>query len=250
MFSGLSERKREILDAIVTDFVNTAEPVGSFTITRHYLKDVSPATVRNEMKELEETGYITHPHVSAGRIPTDHGYRYYVDHMMETKIVSGKELTLIKNGIKKIGRGVEEVVHGTLKMVSSLLNYAAVFVSFGKRKLVASAGLSNMLKQPEFQRIDYARHIVETVEHEELITRMLEEYSRTDDVTIKIGHENKYKDIKDLSVVVVHHNIKGIDPGAIGILGPTRMDYNRVTSILREVSDELDRAINQESLNV
>lgn len=249
---GFSERKKYILEAIVNDFVQTAEPVGSITITRHYLKDVSSATVRNEMHELEQSGYITHPHTSAGRIPTDIGYRYFVDNIMETKTISGKEIALIKSGVKKIGRGVEEVIRGTLKVVSSLLNYAAVFVSFGKnKKPVSSSGFTNVLKQPEFQNIDIARHVVETLEQEDLIAQVLEEYSKSSvPLSIRIGHENRPKEMKDMSIVVATHNIRGFDPGAIGIIGPTRMDYERVTSVLRYVSDELDEIINKEILHV
>ena len=250
MLRDFSERRKSILEAIVNDFIQTAEPVGSFTITKHYLKDVSPATVRNEMHELEQTGYITHPHTSAGRIPTDSGYRYYVDNIMETKTISGKEIALIKSGIKKIGRGVEEIVRGALKVVSSLLNYATVFVPFGRqKKVVTASGLSNVLRQPEFQRIDIARQIIETLEQEELVAKVLEEYSRQTPMAIKIGHENKCREMRDFSVVVATHHLRGIDPGAIGIIGPTRMDYERVTSVLRYVSDELDEIINREIIN-
>lgn len=249
MFDALSNRKKEILDAIVTDFVHTAEPVGSFTVTRHYLRQVSPATVRNEMQELEEVGYITHPHTSAGRIPTDLGYRYYVDNIMETKEISGREIALIRNGIRKIGRGFEEIIHGTIKMISSFLNYATIFVAFGKKNLIFSTGISNMLRQPEFRSIDYARHVVETVEQEDLVLKILQEYSKMKDLTIRIGHENKFREVKDLSIVVAQCSLNGIDPGAIGIIGPTRMEYDRVKSILTYVSTEIESMINREALN-
>lgn len=248
MIIEFSDRKKDILEAIITDFVETAEPVGSFTITRHYLKDVSSATVRNEMHELEQSGFITHPHTSSGRIPTDLGYRYYVDNIMETKTISGKEITLIKSGVKKIGRGVSEIIQGTLKAVSSLFNCISIFSTFSGNKRSVS-GLSNVLKQPEFQTIDTARHIIETFEQEELISRILEEYSKTDPFTIRIGHENKFREIKDLSVIVTTHNIKGIDPGAIAIIGPTRMDYKRVATALKYISEELDTLINKEIIN-
>ncbi|MBI5700409.1 hypothetical protein HZC34_01010 [Candidatus Saganbacteria bacterium] len=238
--SELSERRQAILEAIVRDFVDTAEPIGSFAISRHYLKDVSPATVRNEMKELEQTGYITHPHTSSGRIPTDNGYRYYVDNIMETKNISGHDISLIKNGIKKIGSGIEDIAHGTVKLLASILNYAAVFVSFGKKKVVQAAGISNMLKHPEFQKIDYARHVVETVEREDMIARAIYEYSKASNITIKIGNENQYKDMKDMSIVVVKYDLQGMEPGAIGIVGPTRMEYAKVKSVLNCIGETLN----------
>lgn len=250
MEQDISERKRDVLGAIVTDFINTAEPVGSFTITKYYLKNVSSATVRNEMHELEHFGYITHPYTSSGRIPTDHGYRYYVDNIMETKEIAGREIALIRSGIKKIGRGIEELMRGTLKVISSVLNYASVFVSFGKKRIATSSGLSKILNEPEFQNIQNIKNIIETFEHEDLISRILEEYSRTGSLSLKIGKENTHKEIKDLSIVVAQHNLKGFDPGAIGIIGPTRMDYYRVISVLKHVSNELDKLISQEVLNV
>jgi len=246
----ISTRKKEILSAVVEDYINTAEPVGSFTITKHYLTSVSPATVRNEMQELEHFGYIKHPHTSSGRVPTDNGYRYYIDNIMETKKISGREITLIKSGIKKIGRGIEEIIRGSLNMLSSMLNYAAVFVSFGKVKRAASSGISKILSQPEFQKIENLKRIIETIEHERLICDILEEYSKTLPLSIHIGCENRHKNMKDLSIVVAHHKLRGFDPGAIGVIGPTRMDYNRVTAVLKEISSELEALINWEVFDV
>jgi transcriptional regulator of heat shock response len=250
MIIDLSDRKKQILDAIISDYIDTAEPVGSFTITHHYVRNFSPATIRAEMSELEHIGYITHPHTSSGRIPTDFGYRYYVDNIMETKTISGREISLIRNGIKKIGRGIEEILHGTVKLISSVLDYVTVFVSFGKENnKVYASGISNILKQPEFNNITQARRFMETIEHEDFLTRILAEYSRNRDLNIQIGHENRHREMQDLSVVVAKHKIYGINPGAIGIIGPTRMDYNRVTSVLNFISQEL-ATMEREVINV
>jgi transcriptional regulator of heat shock response len=250
MIIELSDRKKQILDAIVSDYIDTAEPVGSFNITHNYVRQYSPATIRSEMAELEHIGYITHPHTSAGRIPTDLGYRYFVDYIMETKNVSGKEIALIKSGIRKIGRGFEEILHGTVKIIASVIDYIAVFVSFGKEKgKVFSSGYSNILKQPEFKDVSHAQKIMEAIEHEDFLARILEEYSRKRDLNIRIGHENRFRDMQDLSIAVVKHNVLGINPGAIGIIGPTRMDYTRVKSVLDYVSKELE-SLERETINV
>ncbi|MFA4967850.1 MAG: hypothetical protein WC624_06515 [Candidatus Margulisiibacteriota bacterium] len=250
MASEISDRKKQILEAIVSDYIDTAEPVGSFTITHHYVRQYSPATIRAEMAELEQVGYITHPHTSAGRIPTDLGYRYFVDHIMETKKVAGKEIALIKSGIRKIGHGFEEILHGTVKMISSLMDYVAVFASFGKgKKQVFSSGYSNILKQPEFQDVSHAQKVMSALEQEDFLARILEEYSSKRELDIKIGHEIRFRDMQDLSIAVVKHNVLGINPGAIGIIGPTRMDYIRVKSILDCVSKELE-SMERETINV
>ncbi|KAF0134060.1 MAG: heat-inducible transcriptional repressor [Candidatus Saganbacteria bacterium] len=244
MIIELSERKKLILQSIISDYVDTAEPVGSFTITNHYIKTISPATIRAEMAELEHIGYITHPHTSAGRIPTDLGYRYYVDNIMETKNISGKEITIIKTGIKEIGRGIENVLKGTAKLISNILGHFAVFSVFKKEhKEIYSSGISNILKQPEFKDIHDARRLVEIIEHEQFLSHILEEYSKRKDFSISIGHENQQKELCDLSLVVAQYNLKGLCPGAIGIIGPTRMEYNRIASILNYISKEADNLI-------
>ena len=92
----LDRRKRQVLYAIVHDYIETAEPVGSRTISRRYDLGVSPATIRNEMSDLEDMGYLEQPHTSAGRIPSDRGYRFYVDSLLEPTEISSEELRMIK----------------------------------------------------------------------------------------------------------------------------------------------------------
>ncbi|MDF2521501.1 MAG: hrcA, partial [Clostridia bacterium] len=93
---NLGDRKRLILQAIIEDYINTAEPVGSRTISKKYLTGTSPATIRNEMADLEEMGYIEQPHTSAGRIPSDKGYRLYVDKMMGQHSVNRSQDEIIR----------------------------------------------------------------------------------------------------------------------------------------------------------
>lgn len=246
----LNDRKKLILEAIVSDYVDTAEPVGSITLTHHHLRKVSPATVRAEMAELERIGLLTHPHTSAGRIPTDLGYRYYVDHIMETKTVSGREIALIKSGFRNIGRGIEEILRGTAKILSSVLNYVTIFAVFGQeqRKIITS-GISNVLRQPEFTEVSQARNFIETIEQEDFLSRILEGYARRQSLNIHIGHENPYRQVQDFSVAVIKCQTLGLNPGAIGILGPTRMNYDHVTSVLNYVTEEFNR-LGQEVIHV
>ncbi|MBU0574240.1 MAG: heat-inducible transcriptional repressor HrcA [Candidatus Margulisbacteria bacterium] len=241
----LSDRKKQILEAVIADYIDTAVPVGSFTISKHYIKQSSPATVRNELADLERLGFITHPHTSAGRIPTDLGYRYYVDHIMETKTVSGKEISLVKTGIRKIGHGLEDVFKGVARVLSSMLNYVTVFVRFGKQKQVYSAGMSNMLKQPEFKNIEQARQMLETLEHEDMLSEVMEEYLKQKALDIRIGHENKLDNLQELSVIVAQYNFRDNERGAFGIIGPTRMNYSRVSSVLSYISDEIDNMLEE-----
>lgn len=124
----LDERKRRILQAIVQDYIATAEPVSSRAICRRYNLEVSPATVRNEMADLEEMGYIEQPHTSAGRVPSDKGYRYYVDWLMEDRELDEADQAYIRAWYAKRLREIEEVVGLTTQLLSRITNYTAIIL--------------------------------------------------------------------------------------------------------------------------
>ena len=125
----LDERKKRILWAIIQDFIATAEPVGSRTLARKYNLGVSPATVRNEMADLEEMGFLEQPHTSAGRVPSHHGYRYYVDHLMQPTELAGSEKELVRVSFETKVKMISEVIQRTGQLLSQLSSYAAMVVS-------------------------------------------------------------------------------------------------------------------------
>ena len=122
----IDERKQTILYAVVREYIENAEPVGSAVIDSKYKLNVSPATIRNEMAFLEESGYLTHPHTSAGRIPTDKGYRFFVDHLMRQEELSRKENELVKESLKKFAHDVDYIMENTLNVLTTLSNYMGV----------------------------------------------------------------------------------------------------------------------------
>jgi len=236
----LDERKKRILEAIVRDYLHTAEPVGSRTIWRDYMPDLSPASIRNEMADLEALGLIVQPHTSAGRIPTDAGYRYYVDQFMKTRALTTKEQEVVNERMKDVHRDVEEALHQTLRTLSSLLEYASVVATLNDRTRVYSTGFSHMLKQPEFSDLNFTRHVMEVVEQEDLMAEMVREYTTEKGITIRIGHENSFKEVKHCSVIMSSYEMGGEASGGLGVIGPTRMSYGRVASILESLSRRLD----------
>ncbi|MDP4116639.1 MAG: heat-inducible transcriptional repressor HrcA, partial [Bacteroidota bacterium] len=125
----LNEREKVILRYIIQQFILTASPVGSRNITKKYDIGVSPATVRNIMSELEETGFINHPHTSAGRIPTDKGYRFYVDSLMDIAQLNHKEKILIQKSLEKKEIEKDELLKSTSKLLSSITRQLA-YVSY------------------------------------------------------------------------------------------------------------------------
>ncbi|KPU44127.1 heat-inducible transcription repressor HrcA [Oxobacter pfennigii] len=126
----LDERKRQVLKVLISDYITTAEPVGSRTIAKRYGLGISSATIRNEMADLEDMGYLEQPHTSAGRIPSDKGYRVYVDHLMNAQKLTKEEIDLIQNSIYKAALGeIDKIIKETSKVLSILTNYTTLVTS-------------------------------------------------------------------------------------------------------------------------
>lgn len=234
---NLHPRKKQILQAIIEHFVATAEPVGSQTIVVSYRMSVSPATIRNDMAELEQEGFIFQPHTSAGRIPTDVGYRHYVDELANYEKAQKKALTVLANLQKEYDR---EKTEEKLHEVVSLLARASENVSFAtlpdKDERTFYLGISHILRQPEFvQEPLRASQVVEVLERG---TNFMETLKSLDlpahEPRIYIGKENILKEINSCSVIVARYHYKG-HSGFFGILGPTRMAYPFNLALMREM---------------
>lgn len=122
----MDERKKQVLNAIIEDYIANAEPVGSRAVAKKYSLGVSPATIRNEMSDLEDEGYIEQPHTSAGRIPSDKGYRYYVDNLMEKENPTNAETSQVRDALKGGVCDLDEFMRSCCNMISRLTNYPAI----------------------------------------------------------------------------------------------------------------------------
>ncbi len=131
----LNDRKIRILEAIITDYIATAEPIGSRTIAKKYDLGISPATIRNEMSDLEELGFIEQPHTSAGRVPSQKGYRLYVDNLMRSKELSSEEVDFLKNAISFNVNRIEYMMEQTAKALAMLTSYTTVVTEPKSRKV-------------------------------------------------------------------------------------------------------------------
>jgi heat-inducible transcriptional repressor len=125
----MGDRKKRILEAVTDDYIMTAEPVGSRTIAKRYDLGVSPATIRNEMADLEESGYLEQPHVSSGRIPSQKGYRFYVDFIMKSMDVSDEERLQISRRLEEKKRELDLITEETARILAQLSSYAAFVLS-------------------------------------------------------------------------------------------------------------------------
>ncbi len=229
------ERKDKVLGIVVQKYVKTINPVSSALIVDEYRLDLSPATIRNILAELEDLGYLTHPHTSAGRIPTEAGYRYYVDHLMEEIQLLEGEKKRIKAEYRNQILELERLLEKTSAVVADLTHYPSIISVDGRPDQVYCRGTNFVAGYPEFQDYKKIQDILEILEEKE---RLLEVINRglQNKIEIYIGHEISCSRIETCSLAISKfEKARGIS-GRIAVLGPTRMDYERVVSTLDYIS--------------
>lgn len=334
----LDERKRKILQAVIRNYLETGEPVGSRTISKYTDLNLSSATIRNEMADLEEMGYILQPHTSAGRIPSDKGYRFYVDSMMEEKekeVVGMKEMLLerqdkmevllqqvvkvlaqntnyatmisapkthgnkvkfiqlshvdenqilavivvegnvIRNHILNVeeklseetllklnillnthlnGLSLSEINLGMItamkqqagihsNIVSGVIDAVAGAIQEEEDLQIYTSGTSNIFKYPELADQQSASNLIGTFEEKKQLSSLLqgEEAGGTGTgIQVYIGNETSVSSMKDCSVVTATYELEEGMRGTIGIVGPKRMDYDKVIGTLKMLQSQLD----------
>lgn len=227
----LSERQKQILDIVIREYVKTAEPVGSEGRNFKKLK-VSSATVRNEMKELEEKGYLSHPHTSAGRIPTEKGYGFFIENLIGMREVGTEERKILAVGSEG---DFEDALKQKAKTLAQLTD-EAVILSFGKESLFYT-GLTNLFSKPEFEERGLLISFSEILDAlDEGVQKLFRE--DLDRVKILFGKKNPFD--RNCSIVVGGYSAKN-KKGILGILGTLRMDYEKDLSLLEFVLDELKK---------
>jgi|SRR3989338_3243134 len=231
-------RKDAVLGIVVNEYIKTVNPVSSGLIVQDYPLDVSSATIRNILAELEEEGYLTHPHTSAGRIPTEQGYRYYVDYLMhEIRLLEEEKYRINKEYHREV-RGLEKILEKTSEVISDITQYTSIISVDGRRDKIFCRGTSFVVGYPEYQDLKKVKDILATLEEKE---RLLEIINRNleQKIQIYIGHELACSDIESCSLAVSRYQFQNGLSGRIAVLGPTRMNYQRVVSALEYVSEHM-----------
>lgn len=339
----IDERKIKILQVIINDYITTGEPVGSRTIAKKYDLGISSATIRNEMSDLEELGYLEQPHTSAGRIPSSKGYRLYVDKLMEHQKLSLEEQLIIKNQIvdmallevdkmvKQVSsllseltkltcvvktpslqsayikslqlmpideknvlivivtdRGVKNNIIKVAKILSNIeftrineiLNsrlrnltineinlqvinslrgdlegYEEIFnplikvlydtLNSNDVSEVFTEGTTNIFNYPEYNDIERAKEILNLLDDKQNLNQLLESKG---ELSIKIGDENYIPEAQNCSVISAVYFIDDMPIGTIGLIGPRRINYSKVVSIMAEVMKELNETIKNKQI--
>ena len=337
----LEKRQRQVLQAIIEEYINTAEPVSSGTIVENYNLGCSSATIRNDMAELEKLGYLEKPHTSSGRIPSAKGYRFYVDELLNDEKISLEEIQYIKSKLETKVNEIEDLTKIATDTLSEITHYTTVaigpdannniisdvkFISLGNRILMAVVltengaiketiikydedisdtqieslnflfrnkligkpltkidkpmeeyiissmedqvdvikpiinqmnksleqseyiyleGANNVFDFPEFRKIDTARNFLSILDTKEQVMEILNS-GIAKDINIYIGEENEKEELKDLSIVTFRHSVGNRDFGTIGIIGPKRMDYSKVISVMKYISKKLNEKFEDE----
>jgi len=348
---SLDKRKIKILKAIISSYIDNAEAVGSRTISKKYELGVSPATIRNEMSDLEEMGFLVQPHTSSGRIPTDKAYRYYVDDLWK-KASNSKDSNLgdIIKVIDEEAHEMDSVLKNSVRILSQFTKYTSFIIAphlkkslikriqlvpIAETKLlliivlqsnivkqvtlklnspipfdqmgrisimlseklcgykledinlelkeslieqlydmrensgnslielvpflmehiskledinVYSDGITNILNLPEYNDHEKAKEFISFVENKDSVASLLQ-FVGKNDLDISIGRENPYEELRDCSLITATYKFNGKIIGKIGVIGPTRMDYQKVISAVKSMSEAMNEIIDQNFSN-
>lgn len=246
---SLTERQKIILKGVIESHIETSEPVGSRYITDHCSLSFSPATIRNEMGLLEEMGYLTHPHTSSGRIPTDDGYRFYIDHTAFNEPLPEGVYRRLAGELDP--RRLElNAIETFLDRVSSLLSSMTQEVGLSlamtpeqelARKIdelkFSLQGLVHILEKPEFHDLQKMRSLLRTLEEKIALKQWLLNKTREARVSVSVGCENGQEALDDCSIVTARYSVQGKAAGVIAILGPKRMPYRQVVPLVSCVAN-------------
>jgi transcriptional regulator of heat shock response len=245
----VDDRKRAILKAVIDSYIQSAEPVGSKSLTGQPGLRLSSATLRNEMAALEAMGFLEQPHTSAGRVPTPSGYRIYVDELMGAHdLTAGEQDTL--NQVKRLRMAeLDSLLNRAGRIIADLTRTVTVAAAGPavREEQVYVAGEANLFDYPEYQDLVRARRTLEyiTGQRAELVRQT--PVWESNDIRVVIGSENAAEELSDASVLMATYPMNGGLRGMIGVVGPTRMDYSRMVSRLGYFAEKLKEMTHEET---
>jgi transcriptional regulator of heat shock response len=227
----MNQRQQKILSVVIEEYTNTAVPVGSDVLVKKYNLKVSSATIRNDMNKLEEEGLLYQPHVSAGRIPTDKGYRYFVEEIMKDKELSRDDQQKLQREMLKLKAQNKRLTKTTAKLLSVLSGNLAVS-GIPMKDEFAEFGMRDLLDQPEFQQLDEVCRLAEVMDAIDINVDKLVKGLKIGETRIFIGKENPVADMPDCAMMVSPYKLKSGEKGILALIGPKRMRYAKNKSLL------------------
>jgi heat-inducible transcriptional repressor len=232
----MTDRQQQILKAIVEQYAEVASPVGSSLLAKVF--DVSSATVRAEMAELERLGYITQPHTSAGRIPTDRGYRMYVNNLNESteSAVERRSERALAQRVQAGGAPERQIRNAVDTLVELTQNLALATIG----NQLYMSGLSNLFGQPEFINGGQVQQVAGLLDN---LEPWLREAAPNEPLSVYIGSENPIGRTAGVSLIISRFRSPFSDRSYIGVLGPTRQSYQGNMLLVRRAGQELEEAL-------
>jgi len=228
----MNKRQEEILAAVIEEYTNSAIPVGSKILVEKYKFDLSPATMRGDMVKLEKEGYLHQPHISAGRIPTDKGYKYFVEEIMGDQELSLSDQKKLQTELLKLRAQHQRLSRTTAKLLSGMSGNLAISTI---EKDFSDFGIRELLEKPEFQEVDEFCKVVEALDFIDENVDFILKNVKENETKIFIGKDNPIKGINNCSMVVSPYKTKSGEKGVLAIIGPKRMKYAENKSLLNYV---------------
>lgn len=231
-------RRRAVLAATINKYISEAMPIASDDIASDF--ELSSATIRSIFVELEETGYLMHPYTSGGRIPTDKGYRYYVDFLTSQMELLEEEKEHIANEYKKEIKHLEDALEDTSELISAVTHYASIVSFLDWQDKILYKGISHVLRQPEFRDFDKIRLLIDLLEDKKNLLEIINrDFDDNVKVKVYIGSELGFPEMENCSLVVSRYSFKDKPIGRLAVLGPVRMEYQHIIPTLEYVSELL-----------
>lgn len=235
--TDLTERQLQILKAIIDEYIETAEPVGSEKLDKKYSLGVSPATIRNEMVTLTKAGYLKQPHTSAGRSPTPVALKFYVDKLMKPNELSVADEVIVKQKIWDFRAEIDKLLREATKALAE--QTGAMSLAATDSGDFFTSGLGNILEMPEFYDIDTTKHLLDTLDEFDYWWSIFSGLSAyPDPMAVLMGEDAGGGLPKACGGVFVRFN-SAAHRGAIGVVGPTRMNYPRVIPVVKYMGNLL-----------
>ncbi|MBU0670577.1 hypothetical protein KKF29_00285 [Patescibacteria group bacterium] len=231
----MDAKKQAFLSRLIEEYTKTAKPVGSKYIVEKCKLDISPATARNYMAALEQEGFINHPHTSAGRIPTEKGYAFYIENFLKDKELDKKQADVLDKILKDKSVEKEEKIKNIAKHISEVSDQAVV-LSLSRNSFFYT-GISNILKKPEFAELDIIYGLGEVVDQLDEVMAGIHSQVR-DEVEIYIGKNNPFSE--NCSSILTSYHLDNDTRGVFGILGPVRMDYSKNYSLVKFLNQTIN----------
>ena len=237
----MDERQEYVFKLIMEEYLRCAEPIGSKCLSEKYALEMSPATVRSVMAALEQAGYLRHPHTSAGRVPTEKGFMYYLQHFVHSK-KSAKGVEKMQEDMH--GVSGDEAIKTLAKTLVDLSGETAI-VAFDKDRSYYT-GVANLFQKPEFAESSAVQALSELVDRfDDVIKEIFSSVSN--DPNILIGSKNPFG--KDMAAILVRYVSGRGQSGLLGIIGPMRMDYESNISLLEWAKEVLEQPSNNQEEN-